>query len=49
MVEFDTWSDLCICRLLLIGIEASLLASDSMRKLRSLYPQGGVVSPSTFG
>ena len=31
------------------GIEASLLASDSLRKLRSLYPQGGVDSSSTFG
>ena len=31
------------------GIEASLLASDSLRKLRSsLYPQGGVVSSAAF-
>ena len=31
------------------GIEASLLASDSLRKLRFFYPQGCVVSSSTFG
>ena len=31
------------------GIEASLLASDSLRKLRSAICRGGLVSPSTFG
>ena len=31
------------------GIEASLLASVSLRKLRSAILQGGLVSPSTFG
>ena len=34
MVEFG-WSSPCFCLLLLHGIEASLLASESLRKLRS--------------
>ena len=34
MVEF-VWSGLCILPAALHGIEASLLASDSLRKLRS--------------
>ena len=34
MVGF-VWSGLCIFLLLCMGIEASLLASDSLRKLRS--------------